>query len=558
MNRAQPQTSQSPAYLETFGMHVAPFGDQLDDRFFYAGDPLMQRLDLLGHLTHFGDSAVLVSGPAGSGKTTLLRRFISETSDRWNICQLDGSKFEQATKQFADALGGDSNTAPETLLDEWQARTDPRHLLTIVIDNADQLQPADIEQLGRLLNSPCNDRVRMILFGTRDTEHAVDESRRQGLFPDTLQRLEMPRLSEEEASSYLMYRLAVAGYSGESPFSATEIRAICKAAGGRPGEINQLAHESLLERQARLKHGRIPSGETEKKRAGLAWLAAATAVLSLIAYLGWQHYSEDQLHQPTLLSDNNMRMTEQPLQLPQPAPVPAPSTESFEQFDSMPIDRLSENFATAALIPEALQITPPTAEDNTDTQPRQDALSADVSATDELAATAAESPAAITATEAQHSVTSSTSAESADTKGGAPVTSPPASQPVTVEPATTAPEAPVPPKTQAVTTEAGGPHRETWLLDQPASSYTLQLLGSRNEKSISDFIRRHQLDPDKSAWYQAIYKGADWYVLVYGIYADRESAIADRDRLPALVRKEKPWPRKTKAVQQVIRERAGH
>jgi DamX protein len=84
--------------------------------------------------------------------------------------------------------------------------------------------------------------------------------------------------------------------------------------------------------------------------------------------------------------------------------------------------------------------------------------------------------------------------------------------------------------------QISGPHREAWLLEQPATSYTLQLLGSRKEDSIDAFISRHRLDPDKSAWYRTRYKNDDWYVLVYGIYPDRQSAIGDRDRLPAVVR----------------------
>ena len=63
----------SPDYLEALSLYCAPYENRLDPKFFYAGTALMQRLDLLTHLTQFGESVVVVTGPPGSGKSTLLR-----------------------------------------------------------------------------------------------------------------------------------------------------------------------------------------------------------------------------------------------------------------------------------------------------------------------------------------------------------------------------------------------------------------------------------------------------------------------------------------------------
>ncbi|HED18995.1 MAG TPA: hypothetical protein ENI74_05775 [Gammaproteobacteria bacterium] len=98
------------------------------------------------------------------------------------------------------------------------------------------------------------------------------------------------------------------------------------------------------------------------------------------------------------------------------------------------------------------------------------------------------------------------------------------------------------------------PHRESWLLVQPDTAFSLQLLGSRNAGSITDYIQQYSLDIAKSAVYKGLYRGAEWYVLMYGIYPSRQAALDARTLLPAAVRNDKPWPRTLKSVHSAIRE----
>ncbi len=128
------------------------------------------------------------------------------------------------------------------------------------------------------------------------------------------------------------------------------------------------------------------------------------------------------------------------------------------------------------------------------------------------------------------------------------------------EPAATTQPVPVATPVQAAaetpdptpTTNKQGVHRETWLLQQPKSAYTLQLLGSRSEKSLRRTIAQHKLPVDKTAYYRGRYKQQDWYVLVYGIYPDRATASRHIADLPAEIRKAGPWPRPVDAIQKAI------
>lgn len=100
---------------------------------------------------------------------------------------------------------------------------------------------------------------------------------------------------------------------------------------------------------------------------------------------------------------------------------------------------------------------------------------------------------------------------------------------------------------------AGGKGNADWLLSLPPEGYTLQLLGSRQEQTLRAFVRRHGLE-SMTAYYRTRHKGGIWYVLLYGLYADREEASVAVGTLPPAVRKNAPFPRTIQSVQKAIRE----
>jgi len=81
-----------------------------------------------------------------------------------------------------------------------------------------------------------------------------------------------------------------------------------------------------------------------------------------------------------------------------------------------------------------------------------------------------------------------------------------------------------------------------WLWAQNPSHYTLQLLAGRNEQAVQQFIARHHL-AGQAVFYQTTREDKPWYVLVMGSFADRTRALGARDKLPADLRQQSPWPR---------------
>ncbi len=578
MSNADAMTS-SPEYLKTYSLNCDPFANTLDGRFFYAGTALMQRLDLITHLTQFGDSVVLVSGPRGSGKTTLLGRFAAQANQQWRLCPINADEFEQFPQLMADALVIGEVQDELKMLEHWASETDHSQLLIILVDKAELLTEPEIDLLCRLLNSPAGERTRLILFGNPETQKVLKTTLDSKDLPGSTQLLEVPRLSEEETSSYLMYRLAVAGYSGESPFTATEIRAICKAAEGWPGNVNQLAHESLLEHQARKRSKHVKTKSSRVKFGTAAWGPATLLLVALAGYFGWQRL-QPEAPEP----ENKQVSTTQPipLSIPEPAsnaetvkPPQLPTTTATAPVDQTAAQPASQPESKTATLPLMTPIDP---------EPQAVTPKAELPATETAATTVAEpapkSIAVVAGTAAPTGASSSDAIENTETittetpvspepKAVTPGAELPATETVATtvaEPAPkaiavvtgTAPAAIAP--TESVTTETPPatnpqePHREAWLLEQPGKLYSLQLLGSRDQQSILTFIQEFQLDASASAYYKGHYRGGTWYVLMYGIYPNQQAAVDASATLPAGVRKDKPWARSLSSVHKAIKE----
>ena len=116
----------------------------------------------------------------------------------------------------------------------------------------------------------------------------------------------------------------------------------------------------------------------------------------------------------------------------------------------------------------------------------------------------------------------------------------PAEQPVTVaEQVQTEPVVTTRPM-QAVVAEPANPTEDgstvfsSWQRDYP-NHWSYQVIGTSNRHKLDEFINRHQL----SQWPFSIVKtqvnGADWWVVLVGLYDSRDSAIANRDQLPAVL-----------------------
>ncbi len=89
-----------------------------------------------------------------------------------------------------------------------------------------------------------------------------------------------------------------------------------------------------------------------------------------------------------------------------------------------------------------------------------------------------------------------------------------------------------------------------WLLTQPKSNYTIQLMVLSSRQSIDAFLNANQGLTDQLKFFQ-INKRNQKYVLIYGSFKNRASAANKMKSLPAKYKKS--WIRKMSAVQKRIK-----
>jgi len=96
---------------------------------------------------------------------------------------------------------------------------------------------------------------------------------------------------------------------------------------------------------------------------------------------------------------------------------------------------------------------------------------------------------------------------------------------------------------------------EEWVLSQPSSRYTFQLMGSWEREEVYDFIEQYALVGDVAV-FESMRNGEVWHVLVYGSFTSKQAAIEASAQWPAPLNTLPSWLRRLDSVQQQIKNKA--
>lgn len=114
-------------------------------------------------------------------------------------------------------------------------------------------------------------------------------------------------------------------------------------------------------------------------------------------------------------------------------------------------------------------------------------------------------------------------------------------------------------RSEAVGTASLGPtpegidlRREDWILAQDSLHYTVQVIASHLESSLTSALSQYDFG-EPLAYFRFSRQGEPWYAAVYGVFGTHAAAQAAADRLPLGLRKNSPWIRQFGAVQALIR-----
>lgn len=250
-------SSQPSPYLAYYGMTREPFSAIIEDDLFYPEPNRKQRLEILLHLTQYGNECLLVNGPPGSGKTTLLQKLQQQAMDSWSIARIEavgGLDERQFLQQLfhqlnLDFQGATKNDLHEKLLQYFENLQRSARQGVIVIDDAEQLHIVTLKNiLAMAAHTNADDKpvLRVILFGTNELMTLFKDPQLGHLANLPQRALDLPPFDKEHTAHYVLHRLSAANFSDNKPFTDAALNKIYKQSKGWPGRINELAHKVLI------------------------------------------------------------------------------------------------------------------------------------------------------------------------------------------------------------------------------------------------------------------------------------------------------------------------
>ncbi len=259
-------------------IHIDPFGPEPDERFYYAFEAFEQRLAILRRLLQGADALIVVIGEAGSGKTTMLQRILATTDKPWKPVRVQTAA-SMAVSRLA-RLKKSGNPAAFLLQDPGAT--------VILMDDAHLLSRKELRKLVRntLATDPARKYKRMVLFGEPRISENFDAVSDDLTDETAMNRIYLPTITKQEAAAYIRHRLAVAGFNGKNPLTATMLKTIYRNTAGVPGRINEAASRWWAKKGA---PGNLAQGNSRRKRHRLlrivGWTAAIAAAVIFAGFL---------------------------------------------------------------------------------------------------------------------------------------------------------------------------------------------------------------------------------------------------------------------------------
>jgi DamX protein len=493
-------TAAEPSYVSRLALRAAPFNEAVDTEIFYKGPQFEQTLNLTLHLLSSSNRIASIQAAIGLGKTCLLTQLSTLSPDNLRFTLVQGSYQPDPQSLLFQCLRGFG-------VDEAEIRTatDAESLLktrlvqlreldlkpAILIDDADLLTEEVIAALTRWLSIKQDDECLLQAVICSKTNIAIPED----VVASRVQKVDLQALQSTDVGPYLLKRLNCVGFAGELPFSDKDIKQFYKQSKGSPAVLNKLAHQRLL--------GVSPSAAvTSQTKLNLPLLLrgiGASILVVCVVTLLWFQDSINSLFETDESIDEKtvIELSEET------------ETLTTVVVDEQPItsNEQAERNELAELVTEL--------EQNVDVVP----FNTEEQITEELVV---------------------------ETK-----------QEVLVVPSLPAKEKQVPQQVINVATAevtTSGVHQQDWILQQRTTDYTYQLMGSWDHEELAEFIDKYALTGDV-AEFESIRNGRTWYVLIYGVYPNKKSALDASKNWPAPMNTLPSWLRRFDSVQKQINDK---
>jgi general secretion pathway protein A len=353
-------------YLEHFNLDHEPFSIAPDPNFLFLSEGHGEALaHLMYGFSHGG--FVLITGEVGTGKTTLLRDAIRKTPPELDVAFILNPRLtvKELLETICDELGVsyDANRvhSVKQFIDVLN-----RHLLkthasgrstVVIIDEAQNLSPAVLEQIRLLTNLETNEKklMRIILLGQPELDTMLQRQELRQLAQRITARYHLGALSRDDCVAYVKHRLACAG-GRRDLFTDGALRRLYRLSGGTPRLINVIADRALLGAYVD-NAGQVVAGVVDRaaaevlgKRAPthLVWGAATVMVAATLMAWAWFFLPERSAvvaanPPPAVPAESAMPSTTPPPAEAEPASRNVGATDARDRAaDSKPADEASD------------------------------------------------------------------------------------------------------------------------------------------------------------------------------------------------------------------------
>jgi len=243
-------------YTGFFGLTSQPFSIAPNPDFLFLSP---RHAEALAHLRYgLGDAGgfVLLTGEVGTGKTTVSRCLLQELTDKTEVAFILNPTLNELELLAAicDQLKiryKKSDASLKMLTDKITNRLMKNHQAgkntILIIDEAQHLQPAVLEQLRLLTNLETNTKklLQVILIGQPELQQLLQRQDLRQLAQRITARYHLMPLTEQEVQQYISYRLQVAGCS-RPVFTASAVKKLFSLSGGIPRLVNLICDRALL------------------------------------------------------------------------------------------------------------------------------------------------------------------------------------------------------------------------------------------------------------------------------------------------------------------------
>ena len=479
-------------YPQILGLESDPFKLRSKPAGYFSGAGRGELLQGLSEYIRRGDSASIVIGPLGSGKSVLSHELQRHFRDEATVLVVQAGLFMNQA-QFLDAVleqvpVGASSPAVADIVTDL-VRYAERQI-------APQRLILVIDDAHELAKEVFELIAQVMTQLRPDSFHVSFLGERQllGILDRTInlagvRQFEFEPFTTEDLSNYVQHKLVTAGYQGELPVSAAKLSRIGVQAGGIPGAMTGALADLIEEEVAG--GTPLPSLGAALRLSSRYWVAAGC--LTVVVLLVW------------LFGDQ-----------------PAPQAGDLRMSDATDTGALSRQRLTVASRPLS---APATAAEDSVGQSAEFRASAP--------ALAAAAPAPSITVDAQ-GVISNRTAPPDD-----PIAPPPEAAERDLE-------------SLIAELSESSPDVSSAALRLAPEDFTIQLMGSRSEQGVIDFLEGAEL-PFASGYFETRYQGGPWFVAVTGGFSSREAANAGLASLSPAIRELQPWARPASQLPSLIK-----